>query len=152
MNIRNYQDSDREKIIELLRLNTPEYFSPDEEKDLIYYFDNHIESYYVIEIDGIIVGSGGFNLSDDPAMIRIAWDIVHPEYQGKGIGSALTKYRIERIKEMDGVKIISVRTSQLVYPFYEKFGFELKEIVKDYWADGFDLYSMELDMNLVSDL
>ena len=152
MNIRKYQDSDKEKIIDLLRLNTPEYFSPDEEKDLIYYFDNHIESYYVIEIDGIIVGSGGFNLSDDPAMIRIAWDIVHPEYQGKGIGSALTKYRIERIKEMDGVKIISVRTSQLVYPFYGKFGFELKEIVKDYWADGFDLYSMELDMNLVSDL
>jgi ribosomal protein S18 acetylase RimI-like enzyme len=32
----------------------------------------------------------------------------------------------------------------LVYPFYEKHGFELIEIVQDYWSRGFDLYRMEL--------
>ena len=151
MNIRPYHNADRDEIIDLLRLNTPEYFSPEEEKDLIYYFDNHIEYYYVIEDKGFIIGCGGFNLSGDPEKIGLSWDIVHPESQGKGIGSALTKFRIEQIKEIPGVKTISVRTSQLVYKFYEKFGFELKEIVKNYWADRFDLYNMERGVNLISE-
>jgi ribosomal protein S18 acetylase RimI-like enzyme len=43
---------------------------------------------------------------------------------------------------MDNITTIMVRTSQLAYKFYEKNGFILKEIEKDYWAKGFDLYSM----------
>jgi [ribosomal protein S18]-alanine N-acetyltransferase len=57
----------------------------------------------------------------------------------------LTQYRINRIKEIDTVEIISVRTSQLVFKFYEKFGFVLKEIAKDYWAEGLDMYRMEME-------
>lgn len=142
-NIRKYTENDRQHVIHLLRLNTPVYFSPSEEKDLIYYLDNHVENFYLIESGRELVGCGGFNFSDDLSVGKISWDIFHPDYQGKGFGSLLTKYRIEKMKEYDHVKTISVRTSQLVYKFYEKFGFELKETVKDYWAEGFDLYRME---------
>lgn len=148
MIIRAYTNSDRDSVMELLRLNTPEYFAPEEKQDLIYYLDNHIESYYVAEEDGKILGCGGFNLSDDAQYMRISWDIVHPESQGKGVGSKLTQYRIDRIKEHDGIQMISVRTTQLVYKFYEKFGFQVKETAKDFWAKGFDLYRMERDVNL----
>ncbi|WP_428657263.1 GNAT family N-acetyltransferase [Runella sp.] len=143
MLIRKYIDADRTRIPELLRLNTPEYFSPNEEEDLVYYLDNHVENYYVIEIDGVVQGCGGINISDDGETAKLSWDIVHPEYQGKGLGSELTKFRIERIKEMEGIKMISVRTSQLVYPFYQKFGLEVQEIVEDFWDEGFDMYRME---------
>ena len=40
------------------------------------------------------------------------------------------------------VQTLIVRTSQLVYRFYEKQGFELEKVVKDYWAEGYDLYLM----------
>ncbi|WP_255493314.1 hypothetical protein [Dysgonomonas sp. HDW5B] len=53
------------------------------------------------------------------------------------------------MKEIDGIKTISVRTSQLVYPFYEKFGLKIREIVKDYWAEGFDLYRLDSDIDQV---
>jgi ribosomal protein S18 acetylase RimI-like enzyme len=143
ISIRKYLPRDREGVMNLLRLNTPRYFSPSEEEDLIYYLDNHAENYYVMEYGNDILGCGGVNFSEDLTVGKISWDIFHPEHQGKGLGSMLTKYRIEQLKTYDTVKIISVRTSQLVYKFYEKFGFELKEIVKDYWAEGFDLYRME---------
>lgn len=146
MNIRKYTSTDRENVIELLRLNTPDYFSPAEEKDLIYYLDNHPENYFVIEVENKLLGCGGFNTSETSEMMRLSWDIIHPKSQGKGLGSALTKFRIERIREMKGIKTISVRTSQLVYKFYEKWGFELKETIKDYWAEGFDMYRMELSI------
>lgn len=149
MIIRKHIDSDRKRIMELLKLNTPKYFSPEEEEDLIDYLDNHADNYYIIEDDNVIVGCGGFNLSEDGETGKISWDIFDPQRQGKGYGSALTKFRIQRIKEIEGVKIVSVRTSQLVYPFYEKFGLELREVVRDYWAEGFDLYRLDSDINLI---
>lgn len=142
--IRKYTPADRDAVIGLLRLNTPTYFSPTEEKDLLYYLDHHAENYYVVALENEPVGCGGFNFSDDLTVGKISWDIFHPHHQGQGLGSLLTRYRIEKMKEFPGIQIISVRTSQLVYRFYEKFGFQLRETVKDYWAEGFDLYRMEM--------
>jgi ribosomal protein S18 acetylase RimI-like enzyme len=143
MTIREYAANDRENVLRLLRLNTPQYFASSEEKDLEYYLDNHADHYFVIESGGEVLGCGGFNFSDDRTVGKISWDIFHPDHQGKGLGSALTRYRIERLKEYDSLRIISVRTSQVAFKFYEKFGFRLREVVKDYWAEGFDLYRMD---------
>lgn len=150
MKIQKFQSSDTPRLLELLRLNTPEYFSKSEENDFIYYLENEIEHYFVLLVDDVIMGCGGFNLSEDQQTGKISWDIFHPESQGKGFGTALTNYRIERMKEIENIKKISVRTSQLVYPFYAKFGLDLKEVVKDYWASGFDLYRLEADKEFVT--
>ena len=74
---------------------------------------------------------------------RISWDIIHPAYQGKSLGAKLLKYRLEKLRSISSIEKITVRTSQLVYKFYEKQGFVLLEVRKDYWADGFDMYKME---------
>lgn len=145
--IREYEEKDRDRILDLFRLNSPRYFSPGEEPDLISYLDNEIEYYYVLELDDHVVGCGGFNFPGDPARPRISWDILHPDFQGKSLGSMLLRYRIEKLKAFRDVRVITVRTSQLVYPFYEKSGFTLVEHVKDYWAKGFDLCRMEMRVN-----
>lgn len=66
-----------------------------------------------------------------------------PLYQGKSLGKKLLRYRIEVLKAIPSIKKITVRTSQLAYKFYEKQGFTLNEIKRNYWADGFDMYSMQ---------
>jgi len=86
MDIRSYSPSDKGSIIDLLRLNTPNYFSIEEEADLNDYLDNQIDMYYVVEDNGLLIGSGGINITEDRKTARISWDIVHPDYQGKGIG------------------------------------------------------------------
>ena len=149
MQIRRYEDSDRHSMIELLRLNTPQYFSANEEQDLIYYLENHAANHYLICMNDKVLGCGGFNLTEDGETAKISWDIIHPDYHGRGVGSELTRFRIRKIKEIPGVKIISVRTSQLVYKFYEKFGLELREIVKDYWDVGFDMYRLDCEIGVV---
>lgn len=145
MKIREYNQKDKDAVIEILRLNTPAYFSPDEEEDLKHYLEEEIEHYYVIEIDNNVVACGGFNLLDGGIRAALSWDIIHPGYQGKGLGTNLTKFRIQRIKEIETVKTISVRTSQFVYPFYEKCGLILREVKKDFWAEGYDMYFLSND-------
>lgn len=68
---------------------------------------------------------------------------VFPPLQGKSLGKKLLRYRIEVLKAIPSIKKITVRTSQLAYKFYEKQGFTLNEIKRNYWADGFDMYSMQ---------
>lgn len=145
MIIRPYTPADDESIITLLRLNMPKYFAQEEEQDLRDYFANHIDRYFVVEDNGNIIGSGGINITNKGKNAALSWDIIHPNYQGKGIGSQLTQHRLDVIKSHEGIENISVRTSQLVYKFYEKFDFVLQEIVKDYWADGIDMYRMEME-------
>lgn len=142
VNIRPYTTGDQEAVLHLLRLNTPAYFAPAEEKDLAHYLEHEIEHYFVIESQQQIVGCGGFNFSGNPAIGKISWDILHPGFQGRSLGRLLLNYRIQKLKEFKELETIMVRTSQLAYKFYEKCGFILVEQVKDYWAKGFDMYTM----------
>jgi ribosomal protein S18 acetylase RimI-like enzyme len=143
--VRKWNDSYEADVIQLLRLNTPVFFAPEEEFDLQYYFKNHAENYYVILVDGIVIGAGGFNLSEDQCAATLSWDIIHPDWHGQRMGSLLTTYRIKKIRENPGITKLRVRTSQYTFGFYEKIGFKLLKIVHDYWASGFDLYDMEMD-------
>ncbi|MDP2175574.1 MAG: GNAT family N-acetyltransferase [Bacteroidota bacterium] len=140
--IRDYETKDKDEVIHLLRLNTPEYFSVDEEADLNKYLETERELYYVLIYDQKIVGCGGINFADNNTTGKISWDIFHPDYQGKSLGTKLLKYRIDQLNLMDGIQKITVRTSQVAYKFYEKQGFVLLDIKKDYWAKGFDVYNM----------
>lgn len=143
--IRKYKSEDQVQVIALFRQNAPAYFSLDEEPDLIKYLNEEIEEYFVLEHNEEIIGCGGinFNLTEHKGII--SWDIVSNKHHGKGIGSKLLKHRLDLLKQHKGVKTIIVRTSQHVFPFYEKHGFDLKFKTKDYWDKGFDLYHMEIE-------
>jgi len=142
--IRNYTKKDKSTLIELLRQNTPEYFDPSEEIEFINYLDHEVEDYFVYELDFKIIGAGGVNYFLEEKSARISWDMVDSKSQGKGIGKKLTQHRINHLKRNTEVEIIRVRTSQHAYKFYEKMGFELEKIEKEYWAKNFDLYLMQM--------
>ena len=48
--------------------------------------------------------------------------MIHPAYQGRGIGTALMKRMIDDLKEKH-IYMISVVFEEKLKPFYEKFGF-----------------------------
>lgn len=141
--IREFTQEDKNIVLDLFRLNTPTFFSADEEEDLFFYLDHEIEKYFVVLLDEKLVGCGGINFKENGEIGMLSWDFLHPHFQRRGVGTALLNHRIDILKSIPTVKKIKVRTSQHAYSFYEKGGFELIEKVKDYWADGFDLYSME---------
>ncbi|MCT4579928.1 MAG: GNAT family N-acetyltransferase [Flavobacteriales bacterium] len=145
--IRKYTEKDFDKVVQLLRLNTPQFFHPSEEKDFIHYLTHLKEDYLVVEQDNDVVGAGGINYCvGDDQEVRFSWDVVHPNYQGKGIGKSLVEYRIDWVKNNRKEKKVVVRTSQLATLFYQKFGFKLQTITQNFWAEGLDLYLMHLKL------
>ena len=142
MKIKQYIPSNKKEVLKLLRANTPAFFDASEESDFENYLDNEIEDYYIVLDDSQIIGVGGINYFPSEKLARLAWDIVLPKAQGKGVGKALTKHRLQHINRNPQIETIIVRTSQLAYKFYEKMGFEIEKIEKDYWAKNFDLYQM----------
>ena len=142
--IRRYKKEDLPLVQNLLRLNTPKYFAADEELDYLEYLEQDAEYYFVFEEKESILGCGGYNYFIEENIVRISWDIIHPDAQGKGIGKALTHFRIEEIKKQWPTAMIHVRTSQYAVGFYEKMGFTLDSIKKDFWAKGYDMYHMFL--------
>ena len=143
--IREYLPTDKEAVLNLIKWNTPDYFADKEADDFSRYLDKEIEMYYVLLVDRKVVGCGGINFAENKTIGKISWDIIHPDFQGKSLGTKLLKYRIEVLRTIPGIQKITVRTSQVAYKFYEKQGFTLNEIKKDYWAEGFDMYSMEYE-------
>lgn len=139
-----YLPAYKEQVLTLLRLNTPQYFDPSEEADLSHYLDHELELYYVVQAGTEIVGCGGINFANDETTGKISWDILHPDFQGKSIGTKLLEYRIQQLESMAHIREIRVRTSQHAYRFYEKNGFRLRQVTEDYWAPGIDLYDMVL--------
>ena len=142
--IRAYEPKDKLPLLDLMRLNTPQYFHQKEEEDFDSYLNHKVENYYVLEEDGAVIAGAGINYYPVHGEAHITWDIIHPDFQGKGLGSQLIDHRIAEIRRVPGIHQVTVRTSQLAYPFYEKRGFELIRTVSDYWAPGFDLYEMRL--------
>ncbi len=142
--IDNYQPTYFDQLIRLLRLNTPHYFAAQEEADFIRYLKSELEDYFVVFIQDEIVACGGINYDLANNLAIISWDIVHPKYHGKSIGKRLLAYRINNIRSNKSVSKIIVRTSQHTFGFYEKVGFKLKLIDEDFWAEGIDLYQMEI--------
>ncbi len=144
LKIRPFQIDDQEKLIEILKLNVPAHFAETEIQDFKNYLNNEIEDYFVIEWNGKLVGSGGLNFEENYKTGKISWDFINPDFQGRGIGRKLLAYRLEILKSDYRVEKVLVRTSQHAYQFYEKNGFVVREIHKDFWAAGFDMYKMIL--------
>lgn len=142
LNIRAYEEKDLDIAIGLIRLNTPKFFAKHEEQDFYDFLKNNIELYYVYAIEKKIIGCAGLNFSPDKKEAFLSWGMVHPEFQGKGIGKQMTNHRLEILKDMKEVKKIALKTSQFTDGFYAKRGFKEIKRVKDFWAEGLDLVEM----------
>lgn len=145
MNIRQYESTDLEKVLELFRSNIPKYFGPSEEPGLRDFLVNHPQHYYVIEINGEVAAAGGIGLNNDDT-VSLCWGMVHNDHLGTGLGKLLTQYRIERSREIFGTKPMVTSTSQHTEGFYSKFGFVTIAFTPDGFGPGIDICNMRKEL------
>ncbi|CAM1373463.1 Acetyltransferase, gnat family [Tenacibaculum litopenaei] len=140
--IRLYTPQDQPQLLALIDRLIPSAFAKEERRDFETYLNEGREDYFVYEHEGKLIGSGGINYLKNAKTARLSWDLVHPDFHGSGIGSQLVQHRIAHVKKAKQYAILEVRTSQVAFQFYQKFGFQTLQITENYWAEGFDLYHM----------
>jgi GNAT superfamily N-acetyltransferase len=62
----------------------------------------------------------------------------YEKYQGKGYGSIMVKYIIEKIKEKGKQLLVGTGESEKIIAFYKKFGFEYSHTIENFFADNYD--------------
>lgn len=144
--IRPYKKKDKKRLLEIFKLNTPRYFDENESKDLETYLQEFSETYLIMEYKNVIVGGAGYNVRESDYSGRINWIFFHPDYSDLGLGREMVDYCLNILKSDPTVKKLVVRTSQLAYGFFAKFGYQLIRVEKDYWGEGLDLYLMEQEI------
>lgn len=143
--MRPYKNEDLEAVLAVFRSNIPKYFVPTEEAELREFLAAHAEAYYVCEVDGEVVGAGGFAANSDGQTVSLCWGMVRSDHLGTGLGKKLTMFRIEKARENFGGRPIVISTSQHTQGFYEKLGFEMTRHTPDGYGPGIDKCEMRLD-------
>jgi predicted GNAT family N-acyltransferase len=143
---RPYSQADQEAVIAIFRSNIPKYFTSGEEQGLVNFLSDDVRDYYVIEINGEVVGAGGIGLNEqEPLTVSLCWGMVRQDHLGTGLGKALTQMRINIARERFDGAPLSISTSQHTQGFYEKFGFELTRHEVDGFSPGIDICEMRLE-------
>jgi ribosomal protein S18 acetylase RimI-like enzyme len=146
--IRPFKKEDAATLIEVFKLNTPQYFDSNEVNDFTDYLASHSDTYLTIEYEGKIAGGTGYYVKESDRSGRITWIFFHPNYSGIGLGRQAVEHCLAILKQNPQVEKLVVTTSQLAYRFFEKFGYGLVKTEKDFWGPGLDLYEMEMPNDL----
>lgn len=92
-------------------------------------------SFYVYKSQGRIVGVIGLRSETSEEGI-IRWVYIHPDYQRKGIGTALLIFLEQKAKNI-GIKRLRLRTEEKAIwalKFYHKMGYSITEKIEVPWG------------------
>ncbi|MDF2436237.1 MAG: family N-acetyltransferase [Bacteroidota bacterium] len=146
--IRPYQITDQESLVQIFKMNIPEFFARHELKEFLDYLSDIKGTYLTVTEKGKIIGGCGYETRKEDNSGRINWIFFHPDFSGKGYGKEVVEYCHHRLTNDLHVKVFVVRTSQYAYKFFEKSGYVLVSTEKDYWGQGLDLYLMQKNKSI----
>lgn len=130
--------------VALFKSNLTGYFSPDEVSDFVKFLENHASTnnYYVGLKEQLVVACGGWDKQTKGFYLR--WGIIDSKQHKLGLGSKLLQFRIEKIRELYGNVDIYIKTSGKAHGFFEKFGFQVNQVIPNGIDKGIDEYQMQL--------
>jgi len=132
--------------MEIKRMSFPEPWPEVYFKKL---YKEHPQDFHVADFAGKVVsyilGYAKPNKSGSIKTLAVA-----PNFRRRGIGKELVNFIIQRLKEKN-VKEFFLHTrtkNREARSFYKKLGFSIIKIVKKYYRNGDDDYSMKLSLHL----
>ncbi len=127
----------------LFNTNVPSFFATSEEKLFKKYLASPNINYYILfDQYTRLVGCGGYEYEIESKQMTLTWGMIDSRFHNNGYGRYLTDYRIEKIRTEYPELNIVLNTSQHTFKFYQKFGFRITKITKDYYWLGLDRYDM----------
>lgn len=145
----------KEDCLSAFKSNVPEFFTEDELGQFDQFLDHFEQNFYpetgkkrtyfyVLIFNSQVIGCGGFGDKEGNHRISLAWGLVHRHFHRQNFGKLLLNFRLAEISKIFPGSVIYLDTTQFSAPFYEKQGFELKGISKDFYEKGMDKHEFTL--------
>ena len=142
-NFKLYNNNFRTNCLDLFKSNVPNFFDPSEEILFNHYLQKDNVNYFLLfNSNNQLMAAGGYELEKTLNTIALTWGMVHIRYHKKGYGKSLVEFRLKSIANYYPQFDVVLNTSQKTFRFYEKLGFKLVSIKKDYYGVGLDRYDM----------
>lgn len=153
LTIRPFAPADRAACLALFDSNVPDYFLPQERAEFGEWLEKPFDSgeygeYFVMEDAGQVVACGGVWQTPE-GRAGLSWGMVARSAHRRGYGSALLRFRLERLREL-GVREVHLDTSQHSAPFFARHGFLEVRRVPDGYGPGLDRVDMVATLDKVA--
>lgn len=103
---------------------------PEEAKEEI---ENN-EVYFILK-DNKIVGSTEYQIKS-PKHAYLSGLVILPEFQGQGIAREAVKFRLEKLKDVDRVDLVTHPHNSKIITLYLSLGFYVESWKDNYYGDG----------------
>ncbi|HVF25399.1 MAG TPA: GNAT family N-acetyltransferase [Anaerolineales bacterium] len=144
---RPYRSEDKDRCIEIFMSNTPRYFGVEEMDEFRQFLENLPCAYFVATQNDEIVACGGHGYHGTKQAIVLCWGMVPAEFHKQRLGEFMLIERLRHIYKDFGPTIVQIDTSQHSQGFFERYGFQVKEVTDNYFAAGLHRVAMELQLN-----
>ncbi len=104
----------------------------DKDEALKEFRDNEV---YLIYKDGHLAGSTEFQMKT-PDHAYLAGVIVHPDFQGQGIARQATLFRLEKLKGVKRIDVVTHPENSKIIGLYQSLGFKIEKCMENYFGDG----------------
>ena len=147
MKFRPYQPEDKDSCIEIFMSNTPQYFGVDEADEFRQFLETLPCAYFVATQDNEIVACGGHGYHGKKETMVLCWGMVHADLHKQGLGKFMLIERLKQIYKDFGPTVVQIDTSQHSQGFFERYGFQVREISENYFDAGLHRVDMQLELN-----
>ena len=145
--LREYTAADRAACLALFDGYVPVYFDTSERGGFEAFLDAIAFPYLILEDETGVVACGGWTRRrSDPGVADLCWGMVGRGQHKTGLGRALLEARLEQIAAADGVRTVTLQTSQHTEGFFARYGFVTHRVEPDGFAAGLHMHEMRLNL------
>jgi hypothetical protein len=154
--VRDYTAADRAAVLAIFDSNLPEYFGAGDRRWLEETLDEPDGPALVVSVDGVAAAFGGYEVWDHYNKALLYWGMAARRYHRCGLGQLLLFERLVHVarRAVPATRYVTVDTSPLVAPFFERCGFVQTAVWPEGYRSGMTMHELRFDLaqSTVSDL
>jgi len=104
----------------------------DKEEALKEFLKNEV---YLIYKGDRLVGSTEFEMKS-PDHAYLSGLVIHPDFQGQGIGREAVLFRLEKLKGVKRIDLVTHPENFRIINLYQSLGFKIEKRIENYFGDG----------------
>lgn len=150
--IRTYQQTDKERVLLIFESNCPKYFEKRDEADLLYFLENFADKNFMVVIkDQTILGCGGHYVKHEKKQIGIAWVMFQRYSLGASEFSIVSREFFNTLLDRIGKEKLEydilINTTQLLERTFNKLGFQTQRVIPSGFGKNLDHLVMRRKWN-----